>query len=115
MLDSHRLGLKTVTLTLRAIGGKNGCHMPTLRNIKHLQKTVLRLLASKRLRRTSQSRRLQNNRERNKTLRDFELGFSQKEKRVVALAYSGFLRFLYVWTPATAMMPVRLSRLKVLP
>ena len=47
--------------------------MPTLRNIKHVQKTVLRLSASKRLHKTSQQRHLQNNSKRRKTLRNPDL------------------------------------------
>jgi len=46
---------------------KNGCIMPTLRNIKHSQKIALSLSASKRLRRTSQPRHIQNHRKRRKT------------------------------------------------
>jgi len=49
------------------------CHMLTLRNIKHNQKTVLLLSASKRLLRTNQRRHIQNHTKRRKTLRNSEL------------------------------------------
>ena len=45
----------------------------TLHNIKHVQKAVLRLLASKRLRGTCKSRRLQNHTKRRKTIGYSEL------------------------------------------
>jgi len=50
-------------------------NMPTLRNIKHNQKTVLPLPASKWLFRTSQQRHIQNHTKRRKTLRNPELEF----------------------------------------
>ena len=53
-------GLENSDVNLKGSWGKNRGHMPTLRNIKHIQKTVLRLSASKRLYRTSQPRHLQN-------------------------------------------------------
>jgi len=62
--------------------------MPALRNIKHSQKTVLSLSASKRLRRTSQPRRLQNHTKRRETLRNLRI-----VKELCTLLYTGFSRF----------------------
>jgi len=55
--------------------------MPTLRNIKHNQKTILPLSTYQWLRRTSKPRNLQNHTKRRKTPRDSELIDREKTMR----------------------------------
>jgi len=55
---------------------KSGYNMPTLRNIKHHQKTILSLPTSKRIRRTSQQRSIQNHPKRRKVIGNSDLARS---------------------------------------